>query len=132
MNKNYLLDDVFLEQLDNQKQREIWVKILALTLDEEPVEEITGRVTGGSISVDGKSKLRRSCSLNLISQQLDINEYVWCLNTKIKVSIGIKNEVDTTKYDEIIWFPQGTFVLNSFNISINNTSSNKQPAAVKP
>ena len=123
MNKNYLLDDVFLEQLDNQKQREIWVKILALTLDEEPVEEIAGRVTGGSISIDGKSKLRRSCSLNLISQQLDINEYVWCLNTKIKVSIGIKNEVDTKKYDEIIWFPQGTFVLNSFNISINNTSS---------
>lgn len=123
MNKNYLLDDIFLEQLDNQKQRELWVKILALTLDEDPVEEITGRITGGSISIDGNSKLRRSCSLNLISQQLDINEYIWCLNTKIKVSIGIKNEVDTKQYDDIIWFPQGTFVLNSFNISINNTSS---------
>lgn len=120
---NYLLDNNFLEQLDNYKQRELYVKILALTLEEDPIDEIQGRVTGGSISVDGASKLRRSCSLNLISQRLDINEYLWCLNTKIRVSIGMKNFINPAEYGEIVWFPQGTFVLNSFNISINNTSS---------
>lgn len=120
---NYLLDNQFLEELDNYKQRELYVKILALTLEEDPIDEIQGRVTGGSISVDGASKLRRSCSLTLISQQLDINEYLWCLNTKIRVSIGMRNFINPSVYGEIVWFPQGTFVLNSFNISINNTSS---------
>lgn len=123
MNNNYLLDDEFLAKLDNYKQRELWVKVLALTLDEDPVDEITGRITGGSISIDGKSKLRRSCSINLISDRLDINNYLWCLNTKIKVSIGMTNMIDPLKYGEIVWFPQGTYILNSFNITINNNSS---------
>jgi hypothetical protein len=123
MNNNYLLDDEFLAKLDNYKQRELWVKILALTLDEDPVDEITGRITGGSISIDGKSKLRRSCSINLISDRLDINNYLWCLNTKIKISIGMTNMIDPLKYGEIVWFPQGTYILNSFNITINNNSS---------
>ena len=123
MNKTFLLDDNFLEKLHNQSQREIWVKILALTINEEPVEEITGRVTGGSISVDGASKLRRSCSLNLVSDRMSVNEYIWGLNTKVKISIGLKNKVDPLKYGDIVWFPQGIFVLNSFNISINNQQS---------
>jgi hypothetical protein len=35
----------------------------------------------------------------------------------------MRNYIDPVKYGEIVWFPQGTFVLNSFNISVNNTSS---------
>ena len=120
---NFLLDNDFLVNLDNYKQRELYVKIIALTLEEDPIDEIQGRVTGGSISVDGSSKLRRSCSLNLISDKLNVSEYLWCLNTKIRVSIGMRNYIDPVKYGEIVWFPQGTFVLNSFNISVNNTSS---------
>ena len=120
---NFLLDSEFLAELDNYKQRELYVKIISLTLDEDPLDEIQGRVTGGSISVDGNSKLRRSCSLNLISDRLNVNEYLWCLNTKIRVSIGMRNYINPIEYGEIVWFPQGTFVLNSFNISINNTSS---------
>ena len=56
MNNLFLLDNDFLYKLNNQPQRELWVKILALTIDEDPIEEIVGRVTGGSISVDGNSK----------------------------------------------------------------------------
>lgn len=124
MNNNFLLDDIFLAELDNQPQRELWVKIIALTINEEPVEEITGRTTAGSISIDGSSKLRRSCSLTLVSEQLNINEYLWGLNTKVKILIGLKNEVNPLAYGDIVWFPQGVFVLNTFNISISNNSSN--------
>ena len=120
---NFLLDNDFLVNLDNYKQRELYVKVIALTLEEDPIDEIQGRVTGGSISIDGSSKLRRSCSINLISDKLNVDEYLWCLNTKIRVSIGMRNYIDPIKYGEIVWFPQGTFVLNSFNISVNNTSS---------
>ena len=124
MNNLFLLDNDFLYKLNNQPQRELWVKILALTIDEDPIEEIVGRVTGGSISVDGNSKLRRSCSLSLISDRLQVNEYIWGLNTKVKVSIGMRNKTNhSVDYGEVVWFPQGTYVLNSFNISISNQGS---------
>lgn len=128
MNDMFLLDDVFLERLHNQTQRELWVKVLALTLDEDPIEEITGRITGGSISIDGSSKMRRSCSLTMISDRYSVNEYIWGLNTKVKISIGMKNTVPSDEehpnnYGDIVWFPQGTYVLNSFSISVNNQSS---------
>ena len=106
MNNLFLLDDDFLYKLNNQPQRELWVKILALTIDEDPIEEIVGRVTGGSISVDGNSKLRRSCSLSLISDRLQVNEYIWGLNTKVKVSIGMRNKTNhSVDYGEVVWFP---------------------------
>ena len=122
MNNNFLLDDQFLEELNSESQREIWVKITALTINEEPVEEIVGRTTTGSISIDGKSKMRRSCSLSMISSQMDINEYLWCLKTKVKVAVGMKNTVNK-KYDDIVWFPQGIFILTSFSISVNNNQA---------
>ena len=50
---NFLLDNDFLVNLDNYKQRELYVKVIALTLEEDPIDEIQGRVTGGSISIDG-------------------------------------------------------------------------------
>jgi hypothetical protein len=56
----------------------------------------------------------------MISDRLNVNEYLWGLNTKVKISIGITNKVNPLKYGDIVWFPQGTYVLNSFNISINN------------
>ncbi len=122
MNNTFLLDNEFLEKLNHEQQRELWVKILALTIDEEPVEEITGRITGGSISVDGSSKMRRSCSLTMLSTRMEVNEYIWGLNTKVKISVGMKNKI-SSKYDDIVWFPQGTYVLNSFSISVNNQNS---------
>ena len=122
MNNTFLLDNEFLEKLNHEQQRELWVKILALTIDEEPVEEITGRITGGSISVDGSSKMRRSCSLTMLSTRMEVNEYIWGLNTKVKISVGMKNKINS-KYEDIVWFPQGTYVLNSFSISVNNQNS---------
>jgi hypothetical protein len=37
---NFLLDSEFLAELDNYKQRELYVKIISLTLDEDPLDEI--------------------------------------------------------------------------------------------
>ena len=60
---NYSTD--FLKQLDKEHNRTTHVRITSLSLDDIPVERIEGRVTGGSINIDGKSAIRRSCSLSL-------------------------------------------------------------------
>lgn len=114
--KTYLLDKNFLKQLDSENQREIYAKIVSLNIHEEPIESIEGRVTGGSISIDGSSSVRRSCNLTLVTQEVDINDIYWGFSNKFQLFIGVVNNINK-KYDKIIWFPQGTFVINSFNSS---------------
>jgi len=64
---NPLLDKDFLKQLDLEKNKEIFIKIISLDFYENPRESIEGKATGGSITVDGKSAVRRSCSLTLVT-----------------------------------------------------------------
>ena len=75
MNKNPLLDDEFLKELYRHREKEIFAKVIALTLQNDPIEEIQGQITGGSISLDGASNVRRSCSLSLVAKDLNINQY---------------------------------------------------------
>lgn len=116
MDNSYaLLDKQFLEKLHKETQREIYVKIISLTNDEYPIEEIQGLITDGSINVDGDSAIRRTCSLTFISNDI-INDYNWALNTRFKVSVGLKNSINNN-YPNTIWFPQGTYIITSFSIS---------------
>ena len=122
-----LYDKDFLKQLDEHRSKTIYARIIALTLDETPIETIEGRVTQGSVNVDGDSAVRRTCSLTLIAQDFDYNEFIWGLNTKFKLEIGVENTIDPV-YPDIIWFKQGTYFISSFNTShsTNNFSINVQ------
>lgn len=114
---NPLLDNEFLEELMSYRQREIYARITLLTQDELPVEYIEGRVTGGSISVDGSSALRRTCNLTMILKNSDeVNQFNWTFKSKFKLEIGIKNMINR-KYPDIIWFKQGVFILTTCNMS---------------
>lgn len=112
--KNPLLDTVFLNKLASQHERELYAKIIALDMDENPIEEIEGRVTQGSVPVDGNSIVRRTCSLTLVATELNINDYLWGLETKIKLSVGLRNKIDS-QYPPVIWFKMGTYILTSFS-----------------
>lgn len=79
--KDPLLDKDFLKQLDEQRTREIYAKVIALDFDENPIEEITGRITQGSISVNGTSAVRRTCSMTMVASELNIHNYYCILNT---------------------------------------------------
>jgi len=98
---NPLLDEVFLQKLYLNRHKEIYAKIIALNLQEEPVEQIEGQVTGGSVSLDGSSNVRRSCNLTMVAQDIDINAYYWGFKNKIKLFIGLKNDINNI-YDDII------------------------------
>jgi len=121
MKKNPLLDKDFLKALDDENQREIFVKIASLTFDEDPIEFITGRAIGGSINIDGSSSTRRTCSITLTAKELNIHDFYWGLNTKIRVFIGLENNIDK-QYDDIIWFNQGIYLITDF--STNQTTNN--------
>ena len=138
LQSNPLLDKEFLAVLDAKKDREIYAKIIALTFQENPIELIEGRVTQGSINIDGASALRRICSLTLIADELNINDYYWGLKSKFKLEIGLKNTIKDVVYQitdtgeelvwgdkyaqDIIWFPQGVYAITNFNTSQNINS----------
>lgn len=124
-----LLDEEFLATLSEQKDRQIYARIIALDINENPVDQIEGRVTGGSINVDGNSTVRRTCSLTLICDQIDINDFYWGIKTKFKLFIGLQNNLvgeyaytEYGKYPQIVWFPQGTYVVATFNTSISTNN----------
>ena len=119
--RNPMLDKEFLRQLDYMKHKEIYARLTSLTFLEMPIEHIEGRVTGGSINIDGTSSSRRTCNLTLIAQEVNINQFYWGLTHKFKVEIGIVNTIDS-RYDDIIWFNQGKFVITNFNVSLSATS----------
>jgi hypothetical protein len=101
MNLQY--DKDFLSKLDRCKNKIIYARITSLKFDESPIEMIEGRVTGGSINIDGSSAVRRTCSLTMVAQDFDYNDYYWGLNTKFKLQIGVQNMVDPGMPD-VIWF----------------------------
>ena len=121
--RNPLMDKDFLLQLDRTKEKEVYARVIVLDFSERPLEQIEGRVTQGSINVDGTSAVRRTCSLSLIAEQLDINNFYWGLNNKFKLEVGLKNDISTL-YPDIIWFPQGLYVFTSLNISQDLSSFN--------
>ena len=152
--KNPLLDKEFIELLEKTNSREIYAKIINLTLDEYPIEEIQGKVSQGNLNIDGSSAVRRTCSLTMIADRVNINEYYWSFATKFKLYIGLKvpdiiknmtiddnnsiaefNENSRTlvllkdkrylykDYPDIIWFPQGIFLITDFKLTLNTNGT---------
>ena len=120
---NALLDKDFLKALDEHLEKEIYIKIISLDFHENPRTEIQGVATGGSINVDGSSAVRRTCNLNLVTKNAQVNEVDWALETKFKLQIGLKNFVNP-EYEDIIWFPQGTYIVTSFSMTVNSQGFN--------
>ncbi len=118
---NYLSDKEFLIKLHTYQHREIFAKIITLSWDEKPLEQIEGKITSGNISIDGSSSMRRSCSLTMVAQDVDLGNFHWGFKTKIKLEIGLTNNIDS-RYPDICWFKQGLFVITSISISSSTNS----------
>ena len=120
-NNLYLLDEQFLNKMAEQKQRNIYARIISLDINENPIEQIEGKITTGSINIDGSSAVRRTCSLTMVSQEVNITDYYWGVKTKFKLEIGLKNNINK-KYPDIIWYPQGIYVITTFNTSFSTNN----------
>ena len=119
--KNPFQDKDFLYNLNQDRHKEIYAKIISLSFDEKPQEQIEGRVTSGSINIDGTSTVRRTCNLTLIAKDVNITDFYWGVSNKFTLEIGLKNNINK-EYPNIIWFKQGIYVITSFNSSLTNSN----------
>ena len=122
VNYPYLNDAEFLKLADKQRLQTQHIKLTLLDWDENPIQEIQGIATSGTISLNGSSAIRRTCSLNMTVDEIaetaitSVKNLI-SINKKLFLEIGIVNR--TNKYPEypILWYPQGTFVFTSCNLS---------------
>lgn len=119
--RNPLLDKDFLYELNQYQHKEIYARIISLNYAEAPLEAIEGRVTGGSLNIDGDSAVRRTCNLTLVAKDVNITDFYWGVSNKFTLEIGVKNFINPI-YPDIIWFKQGLFVIGSFNSSLTNNN----------
>lgn len=115
----YLNDSSFIYDVDLQRLQNQFIKITLLDWNENPLQEIQGIATGGSVSLNGNSAVRRTCSLTMTVKEvsdgaISDTKNIISINKKIFLEIGIKNKTGKyTKEYPIIWFPQGVFVITS-------------------
>ena len=83
------------------QHREIFARITALTKEGKPLEYIEGKITQGSINVDGSSAVRRTCNLTMVAKDVDIHNFYWGIKTQFKLEIGLINTINS-KYPDII------------------------------
>ena len=110
-------------KIAEQKMRAQYARITVLDWNENPIAAIEGRTTGGNISLNSTSALRRSGSLNMVADPTIWNvtsvDNLISINKKIRLEIGIKNFSIPTSLstDDIFWFPLGKYVIASAAIN---------------
>lgn len=119
--KNPMLNEDFLLELEKDRNREIYARIVLLDVNELPIEEIEGKVISGSVNIDGTSVVRRTCSLQLVSNNVNVHDFYWGVKNKFKLEVGLLNTIDA-EYPDIIWFKQGIYVITAFSatLGVNN------------
>lgn len=130
-NYPYLTDEEFLKEIDELIIKTQQIKITVLTLNEEPIQTIQGKVTDGTLNLNGNSSMRRTCNLSLAINKLDDillntadnNEIIdlLSLNKKVDLEIGIKNITQKYRQYKIIWFPLGIFAIFSPSFSLSTS-----------
>ena len=119
---DYLTDADFLKYVDSLHLKEQYAKITLLDWEENPIKDIQGIITGGNISLDGRSAIRRTINISVYIDNSDIIgvtdiDNLFSINKKMKLEIGYVNTTDRYKQYEMLWFPQGIFVMIQPSIS---------------
>lgn len=123
----YWNDKDFLYELDTLQVAEEYIRVTALTWKDEPIQEVQGLITDGSLSINGDSAMRRTVNFsaafqdNSITQITDVNN-IFSINKRIYLEKGTVNT--TGKYSEysIIWQPLGEFII--INCSVSHDAGN--------
>lgn len=117
----YLNDSSFLERFDKIRLKEQFVKLIVLDFYQNPIQQIQGKVISGNFNLDGSSSMRRTGNINLIADDLENNltdtKHLLSINKKIEVLIGFTNTTGEYQQYDMIWFPQGVYLIIAANIS---------------
>ena len=122
----YLNDINFLNKIYSLHNKTLYTNITALDWRERRLEEIQGRTTSCSISINGDSAVRRTINMSVYIKSYDElynnPDSLFTINKKVFIEIGLKNTIGhLSEYNypdyPIIWFPFGVYVIQSASIN---------------
>lgn len=137
----YLANPVILNYISRLQQRTQWTRIVVLNREDLPIKAIEGRATGGSITINSSSAVRRTGSLTLVTdydaakraamteeqvrkeilnEVTNINSLI-SMNKRVQIEVGLKNTGGEFVDFDIFWMPLGTFVISNASVSYNNS-----------
>lgn len=103
-------------QVHLQNSRSVRVKLDWLSWAEHKIDSLEGKLIDGSITLDRKSPIRRTCSLAFVTDGDKFipspTNYIW-LNRKFRLWVG----VDSLITGEPVWFDKGIFILDTPSLS---------------
>lgn len=124
--KEIYLDDIsFLKQVAGLHIKDYFVKITVLNWQEDPVQDIQGKVISANINIDGNSIVRRTATLSVYLDYTNNNitnaKNLLSINKKMNLQIGFINT--TNKYTQFpfLWFPLGLFIITDNSISYSSS-----------
>ena len=122
----YLYDMDFLYAIDKTPNKTQLVRLTIMDRYDNPITSLEGLATGGSISVNGTSAIRRQGSLTVVAEEsvkkiTDTNNLI-NLHKRVEIELGYKNTWNKYSDYPVIWFPQGIFVISNASISKNTSS----------
>lgn len=95
-----------------QQLRNLHLKINILDFNYQVVNEISGEVIAGNISVDANADLRRSCSISVVvtdsNYNIESGGQIW-LDKYIQIYVG----VDSIQTNETVWMNQGIYLIDA-------------------
>ncbi len=125
----------FLRQLDDLVNQKQYIQITLLDWQENPIKEIQGKLSGGSLSKDCSNSVRTvgnlSCSVSAGAYPLDSLKADFALNKKVFIEVGIRNDTNMYKDWPILWFPQGVFLITDFSLNSSSTSAVNLTMSIK-
>jgi hypothetical protein len=132
VNKPYMDDKEFLIAIDEMLLKTQYLRLNIIDKNKNLIKEVTGIATGGSISVNGSSALRRSGSLNMVAlidgedqnNKITELENIIYMNKMVTIEVGIENTTGFYTEYNIIWYPIGVFIMSNANITKNNSGIN--------
>ena len=117
----YLQDRAFLKVLDTSSLLTQYVKISVLDKDDRFLASIEGKATGGNISLNGKSAVRRTANLTMVADennyQITKVDNLLSMNKKVELEIGIENNTNQYQQYPILWFSMGVYAITSASTS---------------
>ena len=124
----YLTDAKFLSDFTELQLKEQFVRITVLDWLERPIKNIEGQVTSGSLNLDGKSNVRRTCNISFIAKEDEGNvmetKNILSINKKIKVMIGFTNTTKHYTDFDMLWFPIGVFLIIAPSVTLDSNGIN--------
>lgn len=112
----------FLTSLDSILNKKGRIKITLLDWDENPIKNIEGEISSGSLSVSGDSAVQRAgsitCTVSCFDYDVSSIQADYSINKKVYIEMGLINETGMWEEYPMLWFPQGVFIINGISLSI--------------